>query len=563
MDDRRPLPLNRRQFLAATVAAALAAACGGDDDAPASTSATTTTTGASGGSTTTAAGSASTTTTAAPLELPSSPFNLGVASGDPTADSVILWTRLAYPPVDGIGLPGADIPVDWELATDESFADIVASGTESAVSALGYSVHVDAGGLDADGTYYYRFSTAGYTSPVGRTRTFAAAGESPELFRFAFTSCQNWQGGQYAAWRDIAAIDSLDAIVFLGDYIYEYADGGYDSGLGRGLDGAGETITLDDYRNRYAVYKGDPNLQAAHHAAPWIGTWDDHEVDNDYASATAEDDAPEAEFLERRAAAYQAWYEHMPVRLDPPDGPDFAIYRTVGHGDLVAFHVLDTRQYRDDQASGGIELGIAAVGSSVQQLTQEILDADRQMLGAEQESWLIGTITESGAVWDVLAQQVFMFGASVVPGQTPPFVVVDTWDGYATARRRLLEALSADGVVDNLVVLTGDFHSAAVGDLRIDPFDPSGPVVGTEFMASAVSSQFFDGAVELATAALAANPQVKFFSGRNGYCLCEVTPQSWNTQFRAVVDVIDPDSAVETIAAWQVSAGTPGATAVG
>ncbi len=563
MDDRRPLPLNRRQFLAATVAAALAAACGGDDDAPASTGATTTTSGGDGSASTTTGAPPATTTTQAPLELPGDPFNLGVASGDPTAESVILWTRLAYSPADDIALPADEIAVTWEVATDDTFADIVASGTAPAVAALGYSVHVDATGLASDGTYFYRFSTAGFTSPIGRTRTFAASGEVPESFRFAFSSCQNWQGGQYAAWRDIAAIDALDAIVFLGDYIYEYADGGYDSGLGRGLDGAGETITLDDYRNRYALYKSDPNLQAAHLAAPWIGTWDDHEVDNDYASAVAEDGAPEDEFLERRAAAYQAWYEHMPVRLDPPDGPDYAIYRTVGHGDLVAFHVLDTRQYRDDQASGGLELGIEAVGSAVQQLPQDVLDAEREMLGTDQESWLVGAVTDSAATWDVLAQQVFMFGASVVPGQTPPFVVVDTWDGYATARRRLLEALSADGGADNLIVLTGDFHSAAVGDLRLDPFDTSGPVVGTEFMGSAISSQFFDGAVELATAALAANPHVKFFSGRNGYCLCEVTPQSWNTQFRAVVDITDPDSAVETIAAWQVSAGTPGATAVG
>ena len=554
----RPGPLNRRQFLIATVAAAVAAACG-DDDAP-DAQGTTTTSGAGSSSTTTTTGApAETTTTAAALELPASPFTIGVASGDPTDTAVILWTRLAYPPADGNDLPGADIPVTWEVATDEDFADIVASGTTSALSALGYSVHVDATGLEPDSVYHYRFSVSGYTSDVGRTRTFAAPGTTPERIRFAFSSCQNWQGGQYAAWRDVAAVADLDAVVFLGDYIYEYADGGYDSGLGRGLDGTGETITLDDYRARYALYKSDPNLQAAHRAAPWIGTWDDHEVDNDYADAVAEDSAAEAGFLERRAAAYQAWYEHMPVRLDPPDGADWAIYRTVTHGDLAAFHVLDTRQYRADQASGGLELGIEAVGSAVQQLPQDVFEADRTMLGDEQEAWLLDAVGGSSATWSVLAQQVFMFGATVVPGQNPPFVVVDTWDGYTAARRRLLEALSGDAAASNLVVLTGDFHSAAVGDLRVDPFDTSTPVVGTEFMASAISSQFFDGAIDLASAALAANPQVKFFSGRNGYCLCDVTPDTWTTEYRAVVDITDPESAVESIATWQVTAGTPGA----
>ncbi len=553
--DRLP-PMNRRQFLAATIAAAIAAACSDDDD----TSSGQSTTSGPGESTTTATPDTTTTASEPAVELPGDPFYLGVASGDPTAESVILWTRLAYPPADGIGLPGADIPVDWEVASDDAFGTVVASGTAAATAALGYSLHVDATGLEPDGTYFYRFATAGYTSPVGRTRTFAAAGSSPDQFRFAVSSCQNWQAGHYAAWRDVATLEELDAVVFLGDYIYEYADGAYEQDGGRPLDGSAEVASLDDYRARYAFYKTDTNLQAAHAAAPWIVTWDDHEVDNDYAGDISEENTPVEDFRARRAAAYQAWYEHMPVRLDAPDGPDWPIYRAVSSGDLVSFYVLDTRQYRSDQPSEGATLDIPAVGDAVRQIDPATL-TDQSMLGDDQEAWLVDAASSSGSAWNVLAQQVFMFGASVLPGQSPPYVVVDTWDGYSVARRRLFESLTANAV-PNIVVLTGDFHSGAVADVRLDPFDPAGAAVATEFMAPSISSGFFDGAEDLAGAALAANTQVKFFTARNGYTLCTVTADTWTSEYRAVADRGDPDSPVETISTWEVTAGTPGAVEV-
>jgi len=557
-NDRWPR-LTRRGFLAGTVAAALAA-CGdnGSDtgasttsptsDAP-STSATSATTPA----TTEPADTTTPSTSAAPA-FESDPFTLGVASGDPVADSVILWTRLA--PTGA--LPDTDVEVAWEIARDAEMNDVVADGTALAVAALGHSVHVDAGGLEADTGYWYRFTLGEFTTPPAQTRTFAAPGTMPDRFRFAFSSCQNWEQGRYAAYRDLVEEGDIDAFVFLGDYIYEYATGGYADDRGRQTGQDFECETVEQYRERYALYHSDPQLQAAHALVPWIITWDDHEVDNDYAGDISENDDDPAAFRERRAAAYQAWYEHMPVRLVAPEGPDWEIYRSFAHGDLVRFHVLDTRQYRSDQQRG--EPFVEQLGEAVQVRDETLAnDPDHTMLGAEQRSWLIDGVTTSTAVWDVLAQQVFMFGGNALAGSTPPVIVVDTWDGYAGERQAVLDAVAPE--VDNLVVLTGDFHSAAVADLRADPFDASLPVIGSEFMASSISSSFFDddATVEsLVTGALAGNPQLKWFDSQRGYTVCEVTPDRWQATFRAVADQFDETSPVSTISSWEVVAGTPG-----
>jgi len=541
-------PLTRRGFLAASVAAAVAAACGDDDGGTGDGTASTTTT---------AGGTSTETTTTVGTELASDPFTIGVASGDPLDDSVILWTRL-----DAAAEPGdADVAVMWEVATDAEMTDIVATGDGTALAALGHSVHVDATGLEADTFYWYRFTVGEFTSPVGRTRTLAAPGTTPDSFRFAFSSCQNWEQGYYAAYRDVAETDDLDAFVFLGDYIYEYATGGYSDDRSRSTEQDFETETVDQYRQRYALYRSDPLLQNAHAHVPWIITWDDHEVDNDYAGAISQDDDDEATFLERRAAAYQVWYEFMPVRLEAPDGPDFAIHRSIAHGDLLRFHVLDTRQYRSDQQRG--EPFVDALGDAVQVRDEELqFSEEHTMLGDEQFDWLVTGVAESTAIWDVLAQQVLMLGGNAAAGSDPPVGVIDTWDGYAGERRRLLEAIGVgapDGA-DNLVVLTGDFHSAAVGDLRADPFDPDLPTVGVEFMATSISSSFFDDdevVEQLINAALSANPHLKYFDARRGYTRCEVTPDRWEATYRGVVDQFDENSAVETISTWAVEAGTP------
>jgi alkaline phosphatase D len=546
--------LTRRGFLAATVAAALAA-CSDDADDGASTPSTTggpTSTGAA--TTTPATTQPAATTTVATSSITSDPFTLGVASGDPLADSVILWTRLL--PTDA--LPDDDVEVAWEIALDPDLAEVVGSGTARAVAALGHSVHVDASGLEPDTEYWYRFTVGDYATTPARTRTFAAPGTMPERFRFAFSSCQNWEQGQYAAYRDLVEQGDVDAFLWLGDYIYEYASGGYADDRGRTTGQDFECETVEQYRERYALYHSDPLLQGAHALVPWIITWDDHEVDNDYAGDISEGDDDPATFRERRANAYQAWYEHMPVRLDPPDGPDYDIYRSVAHGDLVRFHVLDTRQYRSDQQRG--EPFVEQLGEAVQVRDETLAnDPGHTMLGDAQRSWLIDGVTESAAVWDVLAQQVFMFGGNAVVGASPPVVVVDTWDGYAGDRRTVLDALGA--AADNLIVLTGDFHSAAVAELRADPFDTALPVVGAEFMASSISSSFFDddATVEgLVTGALAANPQLKWFDSQRGYTVCEITPERWVATYRAVADQFDEASPVAEISSWEVVAGTPG-----
>jgi alkaline phosphatase D len=548
--------LTRRGFLAATVAAALAACSDdGDDGAPAPTTGDTTSNGATTAPTasTPATTEPATSTTVGTPSIISDPFTLGVASGDPLPDSVILWTRLL--PSDPLT---DDVEVTWELATDPDITTVVATGTAPAVAALGHSVHVDASGLEPDTEYWYRFTIGDFATTPARTRTFAAPGTMPERFRFAFSSCQNWEQGQYAAYRDLVEQGDVEAFVFLGDYIYEYASGGYADERGRTTGQDFECETLDQYRERYALYHGDPLLQGAHASVPWIITWDDHEVDNDYAGDISEGDDDPAAFRERRAAAYQAWYEHMPVRLDPPDGPDYDIYRSVAHGDLVRFHVLDTRQYRSDQQRG--EPFVEQLGEAVQVRDEALAnDPGHTILGEVQRSWLIDGVTASDAVWDVLAQQVFMFGGNAVAGSAPPVVVVDTWDGYAGDRRIVLDAVGA--AADNLIVLTGDFHSAAVADLRADPFDTTLPVVGSEFMASSISSSFFDddAAVEgLVTGALAANPQLKWFDSQRGYTVCEVTPERWVATYRAVADQFDEASPVAEISSWEVVAGTPG-----
>lgn len=536
MAPQLPDGLTRREFLLATVAAATLAACGGDDG------------GDDAGDTSPTTGPASSTTSVPAFD--SDPFTLGVASGDPLHDRVVLWTMLR----PDRELPDEDVEVEWEVGIGADLGEIMARGTATAVAALGHSVHVDATGLEPDTEYHYRFRVGRYETTPARTRTFAAAGTTPDRFTFAFSSCQNWEHGYYAAYRDIADTGDLDAFVFLGDYIYEYASGGYAEDRGRTTGQDFECETVEQYRQRYALYRSDALLQAAHAHVPWIITWDDHEVDNDYAGAISEQDAPRDEFLERRAAAYQVWYEFMPVRLDPPAGPDYDIYRSFGHGDLVRFHVLDTRQHRSDQQRG--EPFVEQLGEAVQ---VRIDEPGRTMLGEAQRSWLLEGAEASAAVWDVLAQQVFMFGGNALAGSTPPVVVVDTWDGYADERRQVLDALA--GSVENIVVLTGDFHSAAVADLRADPFDQVLPVIGSEFMATSISSSFFDSdeVVEgLVGAALSANPQIKWFDARRGYTRCEVTPERWVSTYRVVEDQFDEDSACSTASEWEVVAGSPG-----
>jgi alkaline phosphatase D len=479
-----------------------------------------------------------TTTSVEPL--PSDPFTLGVASGDPLPDRVILWTRLAPDPLRDGGMPPEAVPVRWEVAADEAFSRIVADGEATAEPTYAHTVHVDAGGLDPGTPYWYRFRAGGFTSPVGATRTAPDGGTDP--LRFAFASCQNYKDGFYTAYPHLVA-DGVDLVMFLGDYIYE---SGPSDGRPRNHDGP-EVTTLPAYRNRYALYKGDGGLQAAHAAAPWFVTWDDHEVDNNYAGDHGGDGEAADQFLARRAAAYQAWWEHQPVRLDPPTGASYTIYRSLEWGDLATVFALDGRQYRSVQACGG-ELG---------PVCPELDDPSRTFLGAEQEAWLLDGLQGATSRWKVLANDVVMADSVVHLGDSS-LVNPDQWDGYPLARQRILQAI-ADGAIADVVAITGDIHASAVADLELEG-DGEPSVVATEFVGTSISSSFPDGLIAGFEALAALRPNVRWTNARQrGYVVCELEDTTWRTDYRLVDNVATPTASVATGSSWIVDTGLPGA----
>src|SRR5688572_1344816 len=327
----------------------------------------------------------------AQVDTAENPFTLGVASGDPTSDGVVLWTRLAPDPLNGGGMPPWPVFLRWQVADDEQMQHIVRQGVAVASPAFAHSVHVEVDGLQADRWYYYRFITGGHTSPVGRTRTMPRSKSLPSEFRFAFVSCQDWQNGHYSAFRNLARED-VHLVVHLGDYIYEDAA----SPAAVRSHTGGETMTLADYRNRYALYRTDPHLQAAHAAFPWLAVPDDHEVDNNYADGIPEDNSDPAAFQDRKAAAYRAYYEHMPLRPESfPLREETRLYRGLTVGTLIEFSALDTRQYRTDQPCGdGLQFPCAGA-----------FDPAQTMTGPVQERWLLRRLRRSPARWNVIAQQ--------------------------------------------------------------------------------------------------------------------------------------------------------------
>ncbi len=477
------------------------------------------------------------------------PFSLGVASGDPLADGVVLWTRLAPDPLadDGFGgLTDARLPVRWEVADDEGFTRVVRRGSALASRDLGYSVHVEVDGLAPDRWYWYRFHAGDATSPVGRTRTTPVGTAPASALQFAFVSCQNFEQGLFTAYEHLAE-ESLDLVAHLGDYIYE---GAGVAGRVRRHDGA-QIISLRDYRRRYAQYKSDRALQRAHAQCPWVVTWDDHEVDNNYAADAPEDRQPRDEFLARRAAAYQAWYEHQPVRLrEPRAWADLAIHRSVSWGPLARFWVLDTRQYRSDQACGDGRKAVCA----------ETLAAGRTLLGDAQERWLAEGLAASSAGWQVVAQQV-MVAPFVARVNDEARVSMDQWSGYPEAQRRFVRTLG-ERAPGRAVVLTGDIHSSWVNDLREDFARPETPVVATEFVGTSISSggNGSDGFAGAAAEALAReNPHIAWHNARRGYVTCAVTAAEWVTRYRTVPFVDRAGAPVSTAAEFRVEAGRAGA----
>lgn len=480
---------------------------------------------------------------AAPPEPAPSPFTLGVASGDPLPDSVVLWTRLAPDPLHGGGVGGRRVPVQWEIAEDETMRRVVGRGTEVAVPEQAHSVHAEVRGLAPDRVYFYRFKAGPDLSPVGRTRTAPAAGSSPGNLRFGFASCQNWQDGYFPALHHLAQED-LAFVAFLGDYIYE-SPARY-TAL-RAHESEREPVTLDEYRNRYAQYRTDPNLQAAHAAAAWIVTLDDHELDNNWADDVPQDPASQspASFRARRAAAFQAYYEHMPLRAAArPVGTDMQLYRRFDFGDLVRLHVLDTRQYRSDQV----------------RTKEEAAAPGRSMTGDAQEAWLLDGLTESPARWNVLAQQTMMAQNDRMAGPGEEFDF-DNWDGYRYQRARLMEFFGS-GATTNPVVVTGDRHATWVCDLKANFDDPDSATVGAELTGTSIASGGDSNRVAFHARydpIMAESPHWKFIDVQRGYFVCDLTPERMESSLRVVDTVLRPEgTTVSTFARFQTVDGQPG-----
>jgi alkaline phosphatase D len=475
------------------------------------------------------------------------PFTLGVASGDPTPDGVVLWTRLAPVPLagDGMGgMPSRPVEVKWELADDERFRRVVRRGTEWARPELGHSVHVDVAGLEPGHEYFYRFAVDGHLSRTGRTRTAPSAWTSTTPLTMAFASCAQYEHGYFTAYRRLAE-DEPDLVLHLGDYQYEYESGVHvaPNGNVRLVDGP-RTTTLATYRQRYAQYKSDADLQAAHAVAPWSVVWDDHEIDDNWAgSAYSKPEKPQPDFARRRTAAFRAYYENMPIR-QTPHGLDLQLYRRIRWGRLATFHMLDTRQYRDDQPCGD---GIKVCG--------ERLEPTRTMLGAEQESWLLNGFRDSVARWDVLGQQVFFSQYDHARGPAQE-TNLDAWDGYAADRDRVVAGFSS---VRNAVVLTGDVHAAWGVDVKERWDDPSSRTVGTELAGTSITSGG-DGSEDYPQTPewFAENPHVKYFNNRRGYVRAHLTADGFRADFRGIDHVSRPGAEVSTKASFLIEDRVPG-----
>jgi alkaline phosphatase D len=503
---------------------------------------------------------------AAQVTFGSYPFKLGVSSGDPAPDGFVLWTRLAPEPLEPEQLGVVSFELDWDVAEDAAFSKVVANGRALAVASLAHSVHVEVTGLAPGREYFYRFRLGRYESPVGRALTLPAAGEAASSLRYLLASCAHYEQGFFSSYRYMAD-DRPDLIVELGDYIYE---DGYGERRVRVFDKR-EAVTLADYRNRYALYQLDPDLQAAHAACPWLVTWDDHEVDNDYAALTSEHEACGGEavrtaFVRRRAAAYQAWYEHMPVRPSRlRAGGSVQVYGTVDWGNLARFYLLDTRQYRSppacareatfarcDTESGRKLLFIGAGGGGLIDIRdpackRELDDASRTMLGAAQEQWLDGALASSKATWNLLAQGTPF--APIFEGTAEaPLIYSDGWSGYPAAQQRLTDALARHKVA-NPVVLTGDLHAFFVSEVRTGRDRP----VAVELVTSSIANNNTDK-----TTFMSLNPHIHFHDGtHSGYVRCEATPQRTRADLVAIENMRDPRTPRTVLASYEIASGDP------
>jgi alkaline phosphatase D len=458
------------------------------------------------------------------------PFRHGVASGDPVADGVLLWTHVTT--------TETSVEVGWIVARDAALSRVVARGTTRTGAARDHTVKVAVSGLDAGTTYHYRFEALKGRSPVGRTKTLPRG--SVSRVRLGVASCANLPFGYFNAYRRMAERQDLDAVLHLGDYLYEYENGRYGDGtkLGRVSFPNKEMVALEDYRGRHAQYKGDPDLQEVHRQHPFVVVWDDHEFANNTWKDGAENHNPdkgEGDWYVRRNAAVQAFFEWMPIR-ESAGSRQACIYRTLSFGDLADLIMLDTRMIgRDQEASKRDAI--------------EVIEAPgRTLLGLAQEQWLAGELIESRrsrVTWQVLGQQV-MFAPQTPPGQ--PTSNTDSWDGYRSARERLFDSVEA-AKVENLVVLTGDVHSSWAYDIARRPFDGYDPstgrgAVGVEIVGTSITSPSNIGVgpngEKMMADMKAARPHLRYLDGRyRGYVVLDLTRERLQADYYTVPTIED------------------------
>lgn len=476
------------------------------------------------------------------------PFKLGVASGTPCADGFVLWTRLCPDPLHGGGMGTMQVPLRWEVATDEHFGNVVRSGQWYAMAGLGHSAHVPVSGLAPDRWYWYRFIAGNEVSPTGRTRTLPAADAAVDRLRFALASCQHFEMGYFGAYRHMLR-DDPDLVCFVGDYIYEYNA----SDRRVRVHAHPEPCSLHEYRDRYAQYRLDPDLQAMHQSVPWLLTIDDHDVMNDWGGDVGEDLDPD--FPRRRADALQAWFEHQPLPMEAllPDRR-LQIYRGVRAGRLARFHVLDNRQFRDRPPCARPGMGGSRFDATNADCPRR-LDTAPSILGRAQERWLDGQFAQGGARWNVIVQE-SLVSPLPTPGERGPEYFTDAWDGYPGARDRLIAGLRRHRVHNPLIV-GGDYHCTIACDVKADYARPESKTVGTEFVGTSLTSPGMPQSILDAKVAASAHAHYGD-STRRGYLLFDLRPGGVDVAVRNTESVASRDAGCATVKRFHVEDGRPG-----